>query len=108
MGRNRMTKSLYKSGDRVRVLCVPPSLAANTEEHLVETAALFGRCVGQVLRVEDIRDSELVLYVNDDGSQAPNSCGHIIWIEPECVELVEPAKAKRMYGSERYVSGLNC
>jgi len=92
-----MTKSTFRAGDRVRVLCIPPSLAANTEEHLVETVALFGRCVGQVLRVEDVRDSdgELVLYVNDDGSQAPNSCGHIIWIEPECVERVKAAKAKR-------------
>lgn len=92
-----MTKRVYKAGDRVRVLCVPPSLVTDTQEHLVETVALFGRCVGQVLRVEDIRDTdgELVLNVKEDGSQAPNYCHHTIWIEPECVELVKPAKAKR-------------
>ncbi len=90
-----MTKSTYRVGDRVRVLCIPPSLAANTEEHLVKTVALFGRCVGQVLRVEDIRDGELELNVKDDGSQAPNYCYHTIWIEPECVERVKAAKAQR-------------
>ena len=83
-----MKNLTFKVGDQVRVLQVSSSVQKWTHQ---ETHELFQRCVGQVLRVDDIRelDGELELNVMEDGSQAPNCMYHTIWIEPECVELAK-------------------
>lgn len=79
-----------KTGDKVRVLKVPPSME---KEMPAETRRLFRRCVGKVLRVDGFgRCGFLELNVLDDGSQA-TPCANTIWIEPECVELVKATRA---------------
>ena len=78
----------FAIGQRVRIKIVPPLVAQHCPP---ETSELFARCVGQVLRVEDVdREGCLELNVLDDGSQAPNYCFHTIYVEPEFVEPVEP------------------
>lgn len=82
-----MSRLVFKIGDRVRVLQVPPQVL---EKMSPESIKIFKRCVGQVLRIDDLNDiGWLELNVMDDGSQAPNYCYHTIWIEPEYVERVE-------------------
>lgn len=87
-----MTKNVFKIGDQVRVLRVPPSVAAMHPKQFAETIAIFERCVGKVLRIDGFSErGDLTLNVRDDGSQAPNCLDHTIWIEPEHVKWVNAA-----------------
>lgn len=81
-----MSEPIFRVGNRIRVLQVPPSVL---EKMPLETITIFRRCVGQILSIEGFDNrGHLELNVMDNGSQAPNSCHHTIWIEPEYVELV--------------------
>ena len=81
-----MTLPIFKIGDRVRVIRVPPSAE---QEMPSETTELFRRCVSRTFRVDGFSEyGHLELNVADDGSQAPDYSKHTIWIEPEFVEIV--------------------
>ena|SRR5215472_3095098 len=71
-------------GDRIRIFRVP-----SDAEHSVspERADLLQRCVGKILRVENIDSfGALELHVIDDGSQASDPRHHIVFIDPDYVE----------------------
>ena len=72
----------FKVGEQIRIVRVPQWSGMPAD-----SAALFQRCIGQVLRIDGITEhGYLELNVMDDGSQSPDYCQHTIWIEPECVE----------------------
>jgi hypothetical protein len=70
-----------QSGDLVRVLAVPPSIADLPSE----SQNIFAAAVGKVLRVDEVAadSGSLALNVLEDGSQADDWCQHTIWLEPE-------------------------
>jgi hypothetical protein len=73
-------------GDKVRVILVPPYLYTDNPVDK-DTARFFERCLGKTFRVEDFDEyGQLELWVMEDGSQAPDSLAHTIWIEPEYAE----------------------
>ena len=79
----------FKIGDMVTVTHVPPGLH---DAAAIGTPKLFARVLGKTLRVDGFgRYGHLELNVLDDGSQAPDSCHHTIWIEPEFVKAAENA-----------------
>lgn len=76
----------FRVGDRIRVFRVPLNA-----DHSVspERQALLERCVGNVLRVEKVDEfGSLELYVLDDGTQAPDSHHHIVFVESQYAEPV--------------------
>lgn len=75
--------STLKVGDLVRILRVPLAVQRQMPEQIRQ---LFRRCVGKVLRIEDIDEhGHLELWVMQNGSQAPDCTKHTIWIEPRHV-----------------------
>lgn len=81
-----MPNAALKVGDSVRVLKVPPAVEQQMPQDIRQ---LFQRCVGQVLRIEDIDEhGHLEFWITDEGLQAPDCTKHSIWIEPEFVMRV--------------------
>lgn len=73
-------------GERIRVLQVPFEVERSMP---METRELFQRCVGKVLRVENIDEfGGLEVHVLNDGTQAPDRYHHIVYIEPKYAEVV--------------------
>lgn len=84
-----MQRRAFKISDMVTVTQAPPEL---NDAAAIGTPELFGRVVGKTLRVDGFgRYGHLELNVLDDGSQAPDSCHHTIWIEPEFVKAADEA-----------------
>jgi hypothetical protein len=76
-----------KPGDIVRVVALSPRVPDNLESKLV-----FERSVGHTFPVIDIADDGLVeLEVGGVMSVSPYM--HSIWIEPECLEVVQARSA---------------
>jgi hypothetical protein len=77
-----------KSGDRVRVVALSPHIPDTPESKLV-----FARSVGGTFPIVDVTAEGLIeLEVGDILGQSidPDHVTlHTIWIEPECLELVE-------------------
>ena len=77
-----------KSGDLVRVVARSPHIPDNAESKLV-----FERSVGRTFPIIDIAADGLVeLGVGDilgESTDPELVALHVIWIEPECLELVE-------------------
>lgn len=79
----------YQVGDKVRVMRVPPYLYTDNPVDK-DTAEFIGRCLGKVLRVEDFDEhGQLELWVTEKGNQRRvfDQHSHVIWLEPEFVEL---------------------
>ena len=84
----------YKVGDKVRLMRVPPYLYTDNPVDK-ETPGFIGRCVGKVFRVEDFDENgQLELWVTEKGNQrrAYDRHSHVIWTEPEFVELFRRAE----------------
>jgi hypothetical protein len=76
----------FSVGDKVRVTLLPPDLERSMPDDRRE---LFRRCAGKVLRVEGVDEfGGIELHVLDDGSQSPDRCHHVLFIEPQYVERV--------------------
>jgi|SRR5882757_6822774 len=83
-----------KIGDLVTVTQVPPELH---DAASIGTPELFRQVVGKTLRVDGFgRYGHLELNVLDDGSQAPDSCHHTIWIEPEFAKAADECHANHL------------
>jgi len=73
-----------KAGDLVRVVAVPASLPKDSPE----TKLVFERSVGRTFPIIDIAaDGQVELEVGE--VMGVLACLHSIWIEPECLELVQ-------------------
>ena len=70
----------------MRVVSVPPRLPDSAE-----TREVFSRCVGRIFPVIDIRDDGQAELEVGEVMGVP-AVMHAIWIEPECLELVEAAR----------------
>jgi hypothetical protein len=81
-----------KPGDVVRVVALSPAIPDNPESKLV-----FERSVGRTFPIVDITTDGLVeLDVGDILSESTDPelvASHTIWIEPECLELVQARSA---------------
>lgn len=79
----------YKIGNMVRLMQVSPYLYCNAPI-ANETAAFFEQCLGNVFRVEGFDNGQLELWASAEGKhqQEFSTDMHVIWIEPEYVELV--------------------
>lgn len=76
-----------KPGDLVRVVAIPPRLPDNAETKLV-----FERCVGRTFPIIDIAaHGHVELEVGE--VMGVSASLHSIWIEPECLELVQARSA---------------
>lgn len=75
-----------KVGDRVRVIHIPPVLP---QDHRLNTQSLFELCVGRVFSIVGFNGALLELEVGE--VLGKNAYMDSIWIEPEFVEIVEPA-----------------
>ncbi len=72
-----------KAGDRVLVTAVPGVLPENAQ-----TKEIFARSVGRVFRVIEVRDDgQAELEVGEVVGEA--AWAHTIWIEPECLQILE-------------------
>jgi hypothetical protein len=81
-----------KPGDLVRVISLSPHIPDNPESRLV-----FERSVGCTFPIVDIAADELVeLDLGDILGESIDPdlvAQHTIWIEPECLELVQARSA---------------
>ncbi|HJT13453.1 MAG TPA: hypothetical protein VJ790_12620 [Dongiaceae bacterium] len=81
-----------KPGDLVRVVALSPAIPDNPESKLV-----FERSVGHTFPIVDITADGLVeLDVGDilgESTDPELVASHTIWIEPECLELVQARSA---------------
>lgn len=76
-----------KPGDLVRVVALSPCVPDNPESQLV-----FERSVGCIFPIIDVADDGLVeLEVGE--IMGVSSYMHSIWIEPECLEVVQARSA---------------
>jgi hypothetical protein len=72
-----------KAGDLVRVIRVPPLLPDNPE-----TRDVFARSVGRIFPIIDVRDDgQAELEVGE--VMGVLACLHSIWVESECLEIVQ-------------------
>ena len=73
-----------KPGDLVRVVAIPPRLPDSAETKLV-----FERCIGHTFPMVDITAHG---HVEREVGEVVGVAAylHSIWIEPECLELVQP------------------
>jgi hypothetical protein len=76
-----------KPGDLVRVVAVSPRLPDDPETKLV-----FARCVGHVFPVVEVTAHGHIELEVGDVMGVPTSL-HSIWIEPECLEIVQARSA---------------
>ena len=84
----------YKVGDKVRLMRVPPYLYTDNPVNQ-DTAEFIGRCVGKIFHVEDFDGyGQLELWVTEKGNQRKvrDRHSHVIWTEPEFVELFRRAE----------------
>ncbi len=85
-----------KIGDRIRVLKIPPDVR---DVKGMNTKTIFRLCVGKIfpikgfMRVPEIKKRLLELEVGRVVGKPP--CFDTIWIEPEYVEIVTPARARK-------------
>jgi hypothetical protein len=81
-----------KPGDLVRVVAISPHIPENAESKVV-----FERSVGHTFPIIDITADGLVeLEVGDilgESTDPELVASHTIWIEPECLELVQARSA---------------
>jgi hypothetical protein len=81
-----------KPGDLVRVVALSPAIPDNPESKLV-----FERSVGRTFPIIDITSDGLIeLEVGDilgESTDDEHVASHTIWIEPECLELVQARSA---------------
>ena len=76
----------FAVGDKVRMQLLPLDVERGLPDDRKE---LLRKCAGKVLRVEGIDQfGGLELHVLDDGTQSPDNYHHIIFVEPQYVELV--------------------
>jgi hypothetical protein len=74
-----------KPGDLVRVAALSPHIPDNAESKLV-----FERSVGRTFPIINIMADGLIeLEVGE--VMGVSACLHSIWIEPECLELIQPS-----------------
>jgi hypothetical protein len=75
-----------KPGDLVRVIALPPRLPDSAETRLA-----FERAIGHTFPIVDITAlGHVELEVSE--LMGVSASLHSIWIEPECLELVQPAR----------------
>ena len=81
-----------KPGDLVRVVALSPNIPNNPNSKLV-----FESCVGGIFPIVDITADGLVeLDLGDilgESADAEHTTSHTIWIEPECLEIVQARSA---------------
>jgi hypothetical protein len=81
-----------KPGDLVRVVALSPNIPNNPNSKLV-----FECCVGGIFSIVDITADGLVeLDLGDilgESADAEHIASHTIWIEPECLEIVQARSA---------------
>lgn len=74
-----------KVGDLVRVIKVPPGVR---DEGEFQTRTILEKCVGRVFQVVGFQEDWIELEVGEVVGKA--AIEETIWIEPDCVEPVEP------------------
>ncbi len=74
-----------KIADKVRAIGIPAVLP----EEEMNTHSLFEACLGRVFPITGSNGQLLELEVGEAVGEVPSM--HSIWVEPEFVELVEPA-----------------
>ena len=97
----RPTRAPFEPGDRIRVIGVPPSVAALPGD----VADLFAALVGRELRVDEVdaASGSLALNVHADGTQADDWCQHTLWLEPSFAVLVARERGRCGSGVPRNV-----
>ena len=77
-----------KIGDRVRIDRIPDNLPPDGDEEGLNTASLFQRCLGSVFPILAFNELGFAeLEVGEAIGRKPHD--HTIWIEPECLVVVE-------------------
>ncbi len=78
-----------KTGDRVRVVQIPPGLPDDEE---LRTRALFEKCVGRMFTIVEVKNFDSspyqLLQLDVGRVVGKRSYMETIWIEPEYVEQV--------------------
>lgn len=77
----KATKATFKIGDRVKVLRIPKHLK---DDPLLKTKATFKKCLGHAFQICGFQGDLLELEIGSVTGKLET-----IWIEPDCVELIE-------------------
>ena len=71
-------------GDMVRVVKIPEGLKDDSE---LKTLSIFKLCLGRTFPVAAVENNFIELQVGEVVGE--NYYSHSIWIEPECLELLQ-------------------
>ena len=78
-----------KIGDMVRVVRIPDSLPEDLPDDDMRTRALFADCLNRVFAVAGIEGPANLIHLEVGEVRGEPACMHSIWIEHDCVELVD-------------------
>ena len=84
----RQQRLILKTGDRVRIIRLPPGLH---DKAGIGTPRVFTAALGKTFHIQEISEHGLLeLHLRDSGREAKRLGDgvHIIWIEPEFVKKV--------------------
>lgn len=82
-------RNLYVGG-QVRILSVPKELTlAPPRDTYQEMIDLFEKCIGKIYPVRGITEyGGVEIRLFDDGAPDSGSLGHVLWIEPDYLEVI--------------------